>query len=437
MLALRSDSFLLTEDFDYDLPEGLIATHPAQVRDASRLLILNRIDGQHNHCFFRELPFLLRPRSLLVLNDTRVLPARLFARKPSGGRVEVLLVERVPRNEHMGADRVGEGGLCPPTSSVLRDPTTTPFPSRPPATTLAPPPERARPSEASGQAGGREEPRVWEPSQGSHWDETWRVLVRGLGRVSPGVRLHFAAPIAAEVRERGGRGAAVVRFSGRGPGGLLAAIADMGEVPLPPYIVAARRHAAVPPAVDDRERYQTVYADAAGAVAAPTAGLHFTRELLAAIAAAGHELARITLHVGPGTFRPVSASDPTRHRLEPERFVVGEAAAASIRGAQAAGRPIVAVGTTVVRTLETLARRGPIAATAGSTDLFILPGEEFRVVTDLITNFHLPRSSLLMLVAAFAGRERVLAAYAEAIAAGYRFYSYGDAMFIRQDGSIP
>jgi S-adenosylmethionine:tRNA ribosyltransferase-isomerase len=373
MLAFGSDAFLLTEDFDYELPQGLIATHPAQVRDASRLLILSKNDRQHNHCFFRDLPRVLRPRSLLVLNDTRVIPARLFAAKPTGGRVEVLLVERL------------EGGHA----------------------------------SGAGEAAG------------AGWCEPWRVLVRGLGRVAAGSQLRFSAPVVAEVRERGSRGVAVLGFSGTGQGGLLAAIEGTGEIPLPPYVVAARRQTAAPVSVDDRERYQTVYAQAAGAVAAPTAGLHFTPELLAGIVAAGHELARITLHVGPGTFRPVTASDPAQHRLDAERFVVGPAAAASIRRAQAEGRPIVAVGTTVVRTLETLARRGPIAELAGSTELLILPGDEFRVVTDLITNFHLPKSSLLMLVAAFAGRERVLDAYRAAIASGYRFYSYGDAMFIR------
>jgi len=374
MLARGSDAFLLTEDFDYELPEGLIATHPAQVRDASRLFILNKNDGGHNDCIFRELPQRLRKRSLLVLNDTRVIPARLFAHKPSGGRVEVFLVEAVSAEE-------------------------------------------------------RDEAAV-EPGM---WCQHWRVLVRGLGRSAVGTTLRFAAPLGAEVRERGERGVAVLRFSGRGQGGLLSAIESAGEIPLPPYIEAARRQHPVQTPIDDRRRYQTVYAAAPGAVAAPTAGLHFTDELLAAIEAAGHEIARITLHVGPGTFRPVATSDPTQHRLDGERFVVGDAAAASIRRAQAEGRPIVAVGTTVVRTLETLGRRGPIVPATGSTDLLMLPGDPFHVVTDLITNFHLPKSSLLMLVSAFAGRERVLSAYRAAILAGYRFYSYGDAMFIRPE----
>ena len=370
--------FLLTNDFGYELPEGLIATHPTQHRDASRLLILSKYDGERNHCFFRELPRFLRSRSLVVLNDTRVIPARLSAHKPTGGRIEVFLVE--------------------PVAKVT-----------------------------DGQA---------LSSDAGRWVETWRVLVRGLGHSPVGTQLSFEASFTAEVCERGERGSAVLRFSGPGQGGLLMAAEPIGEMPLPPYIEAARRKTVLPMNVDDRVRYQTVYARSPGAVAAPTAGLHITDELLTRIEADGHEVARITLHVGPGTFRPVTANDPSQHRLDAERFEVGPAAAASIRRAQEEGRPIVAVGTTVVRTLETLAKRGPMAAATGATDLLILPGHEFRVVTDLITNFHLPKSSLLMLVSAFAGRERVLSAYREAMDRGYRFYSYGDAMFIRP-GMLP
>ncbi len=373
MLARGSGYFLLTDDFDYELPSGLVATQPALHRDASRLLILSKDDGERNHCFFRDLPQCLRARSLLVLNDTRVIPARLSAHKPSGGHVEVFLVAP--------ADTASHGHS---------------------------------PSSESGT-----------------WAEHWHVLVRGLGRVAAGTRLRFEASFSAEVCERGERGAAILRFSGTGPDGLLAEAEPIGEIPLPPYIEAARRRSPVRASVDDRVRYQTVYARAPGAVAAPTAGLHFTDELLARTEAAGHEIVRITLHVGPGTFRPVTTSNPSQHRLDAERFEVSPAAAASLERAQAERRPIVAVGTTVVRTLETLARRGAIVASTGTTDLLLLPGDEFRVVTDLITNFHLPRSSLLMLVSAFAGRERVLAAYREAIARAYRFYSYGDAMFIR------
>jgi len=373
MLTRGSGKFLLTDDFDYELPDGLIATQPALHRDASRLCILSKDDGERNHCFFRDLPRYLRSRSLIVLNDTRVIPARLSAQKPTGGRIEVFLVEQV----------VGS---------------------------------------SDGQSA---------KSEDGTWMENWRVLGRGLGHAPVGTRLTFAAPFAAEIRERGQRGSAILSFTGTGQGGLLSVAEAVGEIPLPPYIEAARRRVALNPSIDDRVRYQTVYARAPGAVAAPTAGLHFTDELLASIAADGHEVVRVTLHVGPGTFRPVTASDPSQHRLDAERFEVSRDAAASIRRAQDEGRPIVAVGTTVVRTLETLARSGPMEAATGATDLLILPGDEFRLVTDLITNFHLPKSSLLMLVSAFAGRERVLSAYGDAIERGYRFYSYGDAMFIR------
>ena len=360
------------------MPEGRIATHPSPERDGARLLILSKIDGKRNHGFFSALPRLLRERSLLVLNDTRVIPARLFGWKPTGGRIEVFLVERA--FEHPSEQKV--------------------------------------------------------TGNGDGWVECWRVLVRGLGSCPAGTPVRFDAPLGAEVCERGERGNAVVRFSGQGQGGLLGAIDQIGSIPLPPYIEAARRLIAPVPAIDDRVRYQTVYARVPGAVAAPTAGLHFTEALLDQIRSDGHEVARITLHVGPGTFRPVETADPTQHHLDAERFEIGEEAAASIRRAQVEGRPIVAVGTTVVRTLETLARRGLISACQGSTDLMILPGDEFRIVTDLVTNFHLPKSSLLMLVSAFAGRENVLSAYREAIKHGYRFYSYGDAMFIRP-GPLP
>jgi S-adenosylmethionine:tRNA ribosyltransferase-isomerase len=308
------------------------------------------------------------------MNDTRVIPARLFATKPTGGRIEVFLVER-----------------------------------------------RSNPSAPLGQGA---------------WQEDWQVLVRGLGHSPVGSRLTFGGALIADLVERGERGVATLRFTGRGEGGLLVAADALGEIPLPPYIESARKRAGIPRTGEDRVRYQTVFARAPGAVAAPTAGLHFTEELLLGLVADGHEVARITLHVGPGTFRPVATQDPSQHHLDAERFEVSASTAAAIRQAQSEGRPIVAVGTTVVRTLETLARRGSIEACAGATDLLILPGDELRVVTDLITNFHLPKSSLLMLVSAFAGRERVLAAYRDAIEHGYRFYSYGDAMFIRP-GAIP
>jgi len=355
----------------------LVATQPAPRRDESRLLILSRDTGERNHALFGSIARFLRPRSLLVVNDTRVIPARLSGTKSTGGQVEVLLVERA------SADSSDDS------------------------------------------------------SDDRCWCEDWRALARGLGRQPPRARLRFAGDLQAEILRRGPRGEVELRFSGKGKAGLLAHIEEFGSVPLPPYIEAARRERGTAVrSPDDKARYQTVYAHQPGAVAAPTAGLHFTKELLTELQAAGHEIACITLHVGPGTFRPVVTSDPTQHHLDAERYQVSEAAAESLRQAQTQGRPIVAVGTTVVRTLETLARLGPLAAGCGATRLLLLPGTEFRVVTDLVTNFHLPRSSLLMLVAAFAGRERVLDAYREAIEREYRFYSYGDAMFIRP-GKLP
>lgn len=352
----------------------MVATQPAPRRDDARLLILSRDTGERNHALFGDITRFLRPRSLLVVNDTRVIPARLYGTKSTGGRVEILLIEKAS-------------------------------------------PDTPHDCEAS-------------------WREDWRALARGTGRQPSGARLRFSDDLEAEILGRGPRGEVQLRFSGPGQQGLLARIEKIGTVPLPPYIEAARkeRGTAVHSA-EDKSRYQTVYARQPGAVAAPTAGLHFTDELLTRLKAAGHEIARITLHVGPGTFRPVSAPDITQHHLDAERYEVSEAAAQSLRQAQAQGRPVVAVGTTVVRTLETLAQLGPLATGRGSTRLFLVPGAEFRVVTDLVTNFHLPRSTLLMLVAAFAGRESVLDAYREAIERGYRFYSYGDAMFIRP-GSV-
>jgi S-adenosylmethionine:tRNA ribosyltransferase-isomerase len=331
-------------------------------------MVLERREGEIKHAVFSDLPRVLRPKSVLVLNDTRVIPARLRGTKPSGGATEALLIRQ-------RAAAGGEGG----------------------------------------------------------WTEDWEVLARGLSRVREG-RLDFGAagvPLHAEILEHGERGAAVLRFHGAGDGGLLAVAERIGVLPLPPYIESARRRAGEGPSPEDRERYQTVYARVPGAVAAPTAGLHFTDEVLAAVREAGHEIVRLTLHVGPGTFRPVESDDPADHRMDTERYDVPPDTAAAVNRARAEGRPVVAVGTTVVRTLESAGATGEVAAGPGETRLYLLPGARFAVVTDLVTNFHLPRSTLLMLVAAFAGRERVLAAYEEAVREGYRFYSYGDAMFIR------
>jgi S-adenosylmethionine:tRNA ribosyltransferase-isomerase len=361
---------LLTADFDYVLPADRIAAIPAHARDESRLLVMRRGGGTPNkHGHFRDLLAHLPARSLLVLNDTRVLAARLHARKPTGGIVELLLTRGV--------------SAAPPADG---------------------------------------------------FSEVWEALGRNLGNAPVGLRLEVGGPAAvgATIVERGDEGRFVVRLEGRGAPSLTAVLDTIGEIPLPPYIEAARREAGGAPAVDDRDRYQTVYASAPGAVAAPTAGLHFTEALLDDLRARGHEIATVTLHVGPGTFRPVKTDDARAHRMDVEHYAIPEATAAAVARARAEGRAVVAVGTTVVRTLEASARAnaGRVVAGAGATDLFILPGDGFAVVTGLVTNFHLPQSTLLMLVCAFAGTEATLATYREAVANDYRFYSYGDAMLI-------
>lgn len=359
-----------TADFDYDLPPEQIAIAPSERRDEARLLVMDRRGDERKHVRFHELGRFLPARSLLVLNDVRVLPARLRGRKPTGGAVEFLLTRRVSK------------------SSAAPD----------------------------------------------RFAEEWEALTRGLSKVDS---VEVGGGVTARIVERREAGRALVHLQGLGPS-LEAALESIGEVPIPPYIESARRRAGggLPP-VDDRARYQTVYARRAGAVAAPTAGLHFTPAMLEALRAAGHELAFVTLDVGPGTFRPVETDDPRAHQLEPERYEIPAATATAIETARRARRPIVAIGTTVVRTLEASARGhgGTVAAEQGETDLFLYPGAEFQVVTDLLTNFHLPRSTLLMLAAAFAGRDRILAAYREAVGKGYRFYSYGDAMLIRGSAS--
>jgi S-adenosylmethionine:tRNA ribosyltransferase-isomerase len=370
---------LETADFDYALPPERIAATPAAERDDARLMVMDRAGGERKHVRFRDLLGHLPRRALVVLNDTRVFPARIRGRKPSGGAFEFLLTRRVSND-----------GTAPEGAAAI----------------------------------GPEE-----------FSETWEGLTRGLGSERAPRMFEVGRGVRIEIVDRRDGGRALLRATGPGAS-LLAALEEIGEVPLPPYIEAARKRGAGAgagaPAVDDRARYQTVFADAPGAVAAPTAGLHFTPALLAAARAAGHEIARITLHVGPGTFRPVEVADPSGHRMDAEHFRISPEAAEAIAVARAQGRRVVAVGTTVVRTLEASARAngGAVVAGEGATDLFILPGARFEVVTDLVTNFHLPRSTLLMLVAAFAGRENVLGAYAEAVARGYRFYSYGDAMLI-------
>ena len=334
---------LLTRDFDYELPEESIAQEPAP-RGESRLLVMDQKDRHHR---VKDLPRLLRTGDLLVLNDTRVIPARLFGHRIGfEGRIEVLLIEKT--------------GKC-----------------------------------------------------------EWEALVRPGRRARPGTGIAFEGLTAEVVDKREDRYR--LRFSEP----VEPHLDRLGHVPLPPYI---RR----PDSDSDRERYQTVFACNPGAVAAPTAGLHFSEELLEEIAAEGIGIARVTLHVGIGTFKPVAAERLEDHRMDRERYEVGEETAEAIRSAKREGRRVVAVGTTVVRTLESAAQNGEVIAGSGATELFITPGYTFRAVDVLLTNFHLPRSTLLMLVSAFAGRERVLAAYEEAIREGYRFYSYGDAMLVER-----
>lgn len=331
-----------TSDFDYHLPPEAIAQHPG-TRGGSRLLVVSHGTVERR---FSDLPALLDAGDLLVVNDTMVIPARLRARRPTGGRVEILLVER------------------------------------------------AAPAD-------------------------WWCLLRPGRRMDPGARLLLDGGPAARVEER-----AAGRFRLRFEEPLHPRLEAIGEVPLPPYIER-------PPTPEDRDRYQTVYAKQPGAVAAPTAGLHFTPALLESLERRGVGLASITLHVGPGTFRPVKTEDPETHVMDSELFDVPDATAAAVADTRRRGGNVVAVGTTVVRTLETVASSGgQIEAGAGRTELFIRPGHEFRVTDRLITNFHLPRSTLLMLVCAFAGRDRILDAYRQAGAAGFRFYSYGDAMLV-------
>jgi S-adenosylmethionine:tRNA ribosyltransferase-isomerase len=334
-------------DFRYFLPAELIAQFPASPRSASRLLHLDGASGALRDLRFTDLPGLLRAGDLLVFNDTRVIPARVYGRKDSGGHIEVL-IERV-RDAH-----------C-----VL-------------------------------------------------------AQVRSSKPLKPGQVLRLEGGVTATVRDREAEFYELV-FDGKEP--VTETLERIGHVPLPPYI-------ARPDETIDRERYQTVYARHRGAVAAPTAGLHFDEAMLAALAAQGVERAFITLHVGAGTFQPVRGEDIRAHRMHAESLHVPPQTCAQIHDAKREGRRVVAVGTTVVRALETAARSGAIAPFAGETDIFIYPGYRFQVVDALLTNFHLPESTLLMLVCAFGGTEQVLAAYRHAVEEKYRFYSYGDAMFV-------
>jgi S-adenosylmethionine:tRNA ribosyltransferase-isomerase len=364
-------------EFDFDLPPELIAQEPAEQRSGGRLLHLDRRSGALAHGVISDLPSLLREGDLLVVNDTRVFPARLLGRRvPSGGAVECLLIGLVRQ--------VGEAGHLGQTGQV-------------------------------GQV--VHEARV---------EQVWDALMHPGQKLRAGSRVVFEGEptLYGEVLARHFYGRRTIRLWREDGGAVEDAIDAIGHVPLPPYIRRDDRPA-------DRERYQTVFARERGSVAAPTAGLHFTQGLNASLAARGVDIVPITLHVGYGTFQPVRVDRVEDHRIEPEPFTISAPAAAAINRAMDEGRRIIAVGTTTTRTLEAaVAAGGCVSAGTGATDLFIYPGFSFRLVQGLVTNFHLPRSSLLMLVSAFGGVESVRAAYAAAIERGYRFYSYGDAMLV-------
>ncbi|MBM7868066.1 tRNA preQ1(34) S-adenosylmethionine ribosyltransferase-isomerase QueA [Heliobacterium gestii] len=338
--------------YDYDLPKEAIAQTPAEPRDASRLMLLDRESGVVDHRIFHQIVDILQPGDLLVVNRTRVIPARLYGKKRESD-VAVEMVLLTPRG-----------------------------------------------------------------------DDRWEVLVRPGRRLKPGTVVDFGeGRLAAEIQETTDFGGRIVRFEYTGDFDKL--IDELGEMPLPPYIETPLPQA-------EAERYQTVYNRERGSAAAPTAGLHFTPQLLDRLRQRGIETTSVLLHVGLGTFRPVQVDRIEDHKMHSEFFQVDPEAAEAIAKAKGEGRRVIAVGTTVARTLETVASRnnGAIAASSGWTDIFIYPGYTFHCIDGMITNFHLPKSTLLMLVSAFAGRENILAAYQEALKQGYRFFSFGDAMLI-------
>ena len=339
---------MLVTDFDYDLPQELIAQHPMEPRDHSRLLVVDKKTGEIEHKHFYDLVNYLKPGDVLVFNDTRVIPARLHGTKDTGAHVEVFLLTR-------------------------RDAT------------------------------------------------DWEVLVRPGKKLQVGSKINFSDELSCEVIEHTDFGGRVVRFK---YDGIFEEILDrLGETPLPPYITAP---------LEDKERYQTVYNRERGSAAAPTAGLHFTKELLQKIKDIGCEEVFVTLHVGLGTFRPVSEAKIEDHKMHKEFYTVSQEAADAVNKAKAEGRRIIAVGTTAVRTLEAAGADGQMHAGSSWTNIFIYPGYKFRLVDDLVTNFHLPQSTLLMLVSTLSTREIMLQTYKKAVEEKYRFFSFGDAMFITE-----
>ena len=339
---------MLVTDFDYDLPQELIAQHPMEPRDHSRLLVVDKKTGEIEHKHFYDLVNYLKPGDVLVFNDTRVIPARLHGTKDTGAHVEVFLLTR-------------------------RDAT------------------------------------------------DWEVLVRPGKKLQIGAKINFSDELSCEVIEHTDFGGRVVRFK---YDGIFEEILDrLGETPLPPYITAP---------LEDKERYQTVYNRERGSAAAPTAGLHFTKELLQKIKEIGCEEVFVTLHVGLGTFRPVSEAKIEDHKMHKEFYTVSQEAADAVNKAKAEGRRIIAVGTTAVRTLEAAGADGQLHAGSSWTNIFIYPGYKFRLVDDLVTNFHLPQSTLLMLVSTLSTREIMLQTYKKAVEEKYRFFSFGDAMFITE-----
>ena len=340
-----------TADFDFHLPEELIAQTPLEKRDASRLLVVNHETGQMEDTHFDAIIDQLNPGDALVMNDTRVLPARLHGEKPeTGGHVELLLLKNIAGDD-------------------------------------------------------------------------WEVLAKPAKRLKVGAAISFGdGRLTATVLEELEHGGRIVRFHYQGI--FLEVLESLGEMPLPPYIHEKLK---------DRERYQTVYAKENGSAAAPTAGLHFTKELLTQIEAKGVKLVYLTLHVGLGTFRPVSVDNVDEHEMHSEFYTLSEEAADTLRQVKASGKRVIAVGTTSIRTLETIGSKfnGEIKADSGWTNIFIKPGYDWKIVDAFSTNFHLPKSTLVMLVSAFAGRELVLSAYQHAIDEKYRFFSFGDAMFLR------